>query len=177
MDRLASASGALREAGFPVEVVSAGGTGTFDLTGAYPGVTEIQAGSYVFMDTARLAFLPDFANALTVLATVASRHPTTLVLDCGKKTVSVDFAPMRIVDHEKAAVRYVSEEHTVFDVTPTCPLAVGERVEVVPSYCPTTINLHEAYYVVEGGVVVDVWPVLARGTGQMEGTWAASTAG
>jgi D-serine deaminase-like pyridoxal phosphate-dependent protein len=89
-------------------------------------------------------------------ATVVSRHRTTLVLDCGKKTVGVDFAPPQTADGGAAAVRYVSEEHTVFDVTPTCPFAVGQRVEVVPGYCPTTINLHDAYYVVEGGVVVDV---------------------
>lgn len=168
MERLLTVADVLRSAGFPVEVVSAGGTGTFDLTGRHPGVTELQAGSYVFMDSSRTDLVPDFAIGLTVLATVVSRHRTTVVLDCGKKTVGVDFAPPRIVG-EAARVRYVSEEHTVFDVDSDCGLELGQRVELLPSYCPTTINLHDVYYVVHEGVVVDIWPVLARGPGR--GGW------
>jgi D-serine deaminase-like pyridoxal phosphate-dependent protein len=168
MERLLAFADVLRSAGFPVEVVSAGGTGTFDLTGHYPGVTELQAGSYVFMDSSRADLVPDFETGLTVLATVASRHRTTVVLDCGKKTVGVDFSPPRIVG-EAAKVRYVSEEHTVFDVDPGCTMDVGQRVELIPSYCPTTINLHDVFYVVQDSVVIDIWPVLARGPGR--GGW------
>jgi D-serine deaminase-like pyridoxal phosphate-dependent protein len=165
MERLLAVADVLRSVGFPVEVVSAGGTGTFDLTGCYPGVTELQAGSYVFMDSSRAAFVPDFEVGLAVLATVVSRHQATVVLDCGKKTVGVDFTPPRIAG-EAAKVRYVSEEHTVFDVDSDCRLEVGQRVELIPSYCPTTINLHDFYYVVQDGVVIDIWPVLARGPGR-----------
>ena len=168
MERLLAVVDALQSAGFPVEIVSAGGTGTFDLTGRHPGVTELQAGSYVFMDSSRTDLVPDFEAGLTVLATVASRYRTTVVLDCGKKTVGVDFKPPRIVG-EAARVRYVSEEHTVFDVDPDCGLELGQRVELLPSYCPTTINLHDVYYVVQDGVVIDMWPVLARGPGR--GGW------
>jgi D-serine deaminase-like pyridoxal phosphate-dependent protein len=168
MERLLAVADALRSVGFPVEIVSAGGTGTFDLTACYPGVTELQAGSYVFMDSSRTDLVPDFAVGLTVLATVVSRHQTTVVLDCGKKTVGVDFAPPQIVG-EAAKVRYVSEEHTVFDVDSDCGLDVGQRVELIPSYCPTTINLHDVYYVVQDGIVIDIWPVLARGPGR--GGW------
>ena len=168
MERLLAVVDALQSAGFPVEIVSAGGTGTFDLTGRHPGVTELQAGSYVFMDSSRTDLVLDFETGLTVLATVASRHRTTVVLDCGKKTVGVDFKPPRIVG-EAVRVRYVSEEHTVFDVDPDCGLELGQRVELLPSYCPTTINLHDVYYVVQDGVVIDIWPVLARGPGR--GGW------
>jgi D-serine deaminase-like pyridoxal phosphate-dependent protein len=168
MERLLAVVDALRSAGFPMEIVSAGGTGTFDLTGRHPGVTELQAGSYVFMDSSRTDLVLDFETGLTVLATVASRHRTTVVLDCGKKTVGVDFKPPRIVG-EAVRVRYVSEEHTVFDVDPDCGLELGQRVELLPSYCPTTINLHDVYYVVQDGVVIDIWPVLARGPGR--GGW------
>jgi D-serine deaminase-like pyridoxal phosphate-dependent protein len=168
MGRLLAVADAVRTSGFPVEVVSAGGTGTFDLTGAYPGVTELQAGSYVFMDATRLDIVPDFAVGLTVLTTVVSRHGSTAVLDCGKKTVSVDFSPPRVVG-EAARVRYVAEEHTVLDVDASCGLEVGQRVELIPSYCPTTINLHDEYCAVQDGVVTDIWPVLARGPGRREG--------
>jgi D-serine deaminase-like pyridoxal phosphate-dependent protein len=168
MEYLLSIADALAAAGLPVEVVSAGGTGTYDLTGLNPRVTEIQAGSYVFMDATRLAIISEFTPALTVLATVVSRQGTTLVLDSGKKTVGVDFTLPRIAGFppEQAVPRVASEEHLLYDVTPECPLAVGDRVEVIPGYCPTTVNLHDAFHVVQDGIVVDVWPVLARGAGR-----------
>jgi D-serine deaminase-like pyridoxal phosphate-dependent protein len=170
MEYLLSVVDALVGAGLPVEVVSAGGTGTYDLTGTNPRVTEIQAGSYVFMDAARLAIISEFAPALTVLATVISHQGSTLVLDSGKKTVSPDFTLPRIVEFppEQLAPRKFAEEHLLCDVAADCRLAVGDRVELVPGYCPTTVNLHEVYHVVEEGVVVDLWPVLARGSGTGE---------
>jgi D-serine deaminase-like pyridoxal phosphate-dependent protein len=167
MDYLLSIADRLAGAGLPTEVVSAGGTGTYDLTGMNPRVTEIQAGSYALMDATRLAIISEFAPALTVLTTVVSRQGSTVVIDGGKKTVGVDFTLPRIagLSPEQAVPRRASEEHLLYDVTSECPLAVGDRVEVVPGYCPTTINLHEVYHVVEDGVVVDLWPVLARGAG------------
>jgi D-serine deaminase-like pyridoxal phosphate-dependent protein len=170
MEYLLSVADALADCGFPVEVVSAGGTGTYDLTGTNPRVTEIQAGSYVFMDAARLAIVSGFEPALTVLATVISRHGSTLVLDSGKKTVSPDFTLPRFPEFppDQVAARRFAEEHLLCDVAADCRLAVGDRVELVPGYCPTTVNLHELYHVVEEGVVVDLWPVLARGAGTGE---------
>jgi D-serine deaminase-like pyridoxal phosphate-dependent protein len=168
MAELLAVADALEAAGHAVEVVSAGGTATYDLTGMNPRVTEIQAGSYVFMDATRMAFVSGFAPALTVLTAVVSRQGTTLVLDAGKKTVGVDFTLPPIVGFspEPARPRRASEEHLLYDVSEECRLGVGDRVEVLPGYCPTTINLHEVYHVVEEGVVVDVWPVLARGAGR-----------
>jgi D-serine deaminase-like pyridoxal phosphate-dependent protein len=167
MEYLLSVADAQAGAGLPVEVVSAGGTGTYDLTGMNPRVTEIQAGSYVFMDATRLAIISGFAPALTVLTTVISRQGTTLVLDGGKKTVGADFTLPRIVGFppDQVAPLRFAEEHLLCDVAADCPLVVGDRVELVPGYCPTTVNLHEIYHVVEEGVVVDLWPVLARGAG------------
>ncbi len=167
MEYLLSVADALAGAGFPAEVVSAGGTGTYDLTGMNPRVTEIQAGSYIFMDATRMAIISEFAPALTVLTTVISRQGTTLVLDSGKKTVGADFTLPRIVGFlpEQVVARKFAEEHLLCEVAADCRLAVGDRLEIVPGYCPTTVNLHEVYHVVEAGVVVDLWPVLARGAG------------
>lgn len=167
IERLLGFKAALAAEGFSMEVVSAGGTGTSDITGAHPGVTEIQAGSYLFSDATRQGVVPQFAVALTVLATVVSRHDDTLVIDAGKKTVGVDFTLPRIAG-EPAAVRRASEEHLICEAAAFCPLRVGDRVEVIPGYCPTTVNLHDAYHVVEDGNVVDVWPILARGPGRGE---------
>jgi D-serine deaminase-like pyridoxal phosphate-dependent protein len=170
MEQLIGFREALASAGFSCAVVSAGGTGTFDLTGAYPGVTEIQAGSYVFTDATRRAIVPDFAVGLTVLATVVSRNCSTLVIDAGKKTVGVDFTMPGIVGGS-AKVKTTAEEHMICEVGADCTMRVGDRVEVIPGYCPTTVNLHDVYHVVENGVVKDIWPILARGPGR-GGEWA-----
>jgi D-serine deaminase-like pyridoxal phosphate-dependent protein len=162
--RLVGTADAIRATGIPVETVSAGGTGTFDLTGTDPRVTELQAGSYAFMDTAHAAVVSGFEFALTVLATVVSRHGSTVVLDAGKKTLGLE-TPLPLLPTLESSIKYVAEEHTVLDVGSQGPPDVGERLEIVPSYCPVTVNLHEAYLVVEHGVVVDVWPILARGAG------------
>jgi len=168
MEYLLSIADALAAAGFPVEVVSAGGTGTYDLTGLNPRVTEIQAGSYVFMDATRLAIISEFAPAMTVLTTVISRQGSRLVLDAGKKTVGVDFTLPPVVGFppEQVVPLRAAEEHLLYEVTPECPLAVGDRVEIIPGYGPTTVNLHDAFHVVQDGIVVDIWPVLARGAGR-----------
>ena len=76
--------------GIDCEIISAGGTGTYDLTGAHPRVTELQAGSYVFMDAFHGSLIPGFPPALTVLATVVSRHGPRVVLDAGRKAVGAD---------------------------------------------------------------------------------------
>ena len=75
------------------EVVSMGGTGTYDITGADPRVTEIQAGSYVFMDMFHGNLVPGFSRALTVLGTVVTQHGHTIVLDAGRKSIGIDFVP------------------------------------------------------------------------------------
>lgn len=151
----------LEAGGVACEVVSAGGTGTYDLTGANARVTELQAGSYVFMDTFHRGLIPGFEMALTVLSTVRSRHGDRVILDAGRKAVSVELGLPEVVGHRAKTVS-VSEEHAGVDVAGDCTLAVGDTVELVPGYAPTTTNLHAIYHVVEDGVVTDVWPVLAR---------------
>jgi D-serine deaminase-like pyridoxal phosphate-dependent protein len=166
--RLVASVERLEQAGFPIEIVSAGGTNTHDMTGAHPGVTELQAGSYALMDAAYAPLSPRFHPALTILATVMSRHGTTAVLDCGTKVVAIDLAPPLPMD-SSIKVREVHEEHTLLDITADHPLRFGDRVELTVGYCGGTVNLHDVYHVVEGGRVVDIWPILARGDGRGPG--------
>ena len=167
MDELLEATEALRQAGFPSEVVSAGGTGTYDITGSDPRVTEIQAGSYVFMDMFHGNLVPGFSRALTVLGTVVIQHGNTIVLDCGRKSISIDFVPPVMVDYPFYQARYFAEEHAIFDVDERCQLELGDTVELVPAYAPSTVNLYDAYHVVEGDVVTEIWPVIPRGPGHV----------
>ncbi|HEV2273085.1 MAG TPA: alanine racemase, partial [Acidobacteriaceae bacterium] len=89
MGKLVETARLLRSHGLPVEIVSAGGTGTYSLSGAFPGVTEIQAGSYLLMDTDYRSVQPEFDLALSVLGTVISRTGNErLVIDAGLKEIS-----------------------------------------------------------------------------------------
>jgi D-serine deaminase-like pyridoxal phosphate-dependent protein len=165
MDYLGTVIDRLAAMGFVCEVVSAGGTGTYDITGDHPRVTEIQAGSYVFMDNFHGNLVPGFSRALTVLGTVVIQHGETLVLDSGRKAVGIDFVLPTMVDYPYYQARYFAEEHALFDVDERCPLKLGDTVELIPGYAPTTVNLYDAYHVVEKDMVVDIWPIFPRGPG------------
>ena len=165
MDCLGTVVGRLAGAGYECEVVSAGGTGTYDITGANPLVTEIQAGSYVFMDNFHGNLAPGFSRALTVLSTVVIRHGDTVVLDAGRKSIGIDYVLPTMAPYPFYQARAYAEEHALYDVDERCTLALGDTVELIPGYAPTTINLYDAYHVVEGDVVVDIWPIVPRGPG------------
>jgi len=165
MDYLGSVIDDLAAAGFPCEVVSAGGTGTYDITGNNPRVTEIQAGSYTFMDNFHGNLVPGFSRALTVLGTVVIQHGNTIVPDSGRKSIGIDFVLPTMVDYPFCQARYFAEEHALFDVDERCKLKLGDAVELTPGYAPTTVNLYDAYHVVEKDVVVDIWPIVPRGPG------------
>lgn len=147
--------------GIECEIVSAGGTGTYDLIAAHPRVTELQAGSYVFMDAFHGSLIPGFDVALTVLATVMGRHGDRVILDAGRKGVGIDLVLPSPVGIE-ATTAFVDEEHTGIDVPESSPLRYGDTVELMAGYGPTTVNLYGRYHVIEGGVVTDIWPVMAR---------------
>jgi D-serine deaminase-like pyridoxal phosphate-dependent protein len=156
----------LAEHGFPSEVVSAGGTGTYYITGANPRITEVQAGSYTLMDCFHDNLVPGgFEVALTVAATVISRHGATVVLDAGRTAVGIDYVVPPMVGYPDGQIRYYAEEHALFDFPGPPPIDLGDRVEVLAGYGPTTVNLHDVFHVVEDGVVTDIWPVDPRGPG------------
>jgi D-serine deaminase-like pyridoxal phosphate-dependent protein len=165
LDYLGGVVNLLREAGFPFEVVSAGGTGTYDITANDPRVTEIQAGSYVFMDNFHGNLVPGFSRSLTVLGTVVIHHGRTIVLDSGRKSIGIDFVLPTLVDYPFYKARYFAEEHALFDVDERCALKLGDRAELIPGYAPSTVNLYDVYHVVEKGIVVDIWPIFPRGPG------------
>ena len=149
--------------GIACPIRSAGGTATWEWTAAYPGITEIQAGTYVVIDNFHAEMVDGFEHALTVQATVISCPPGRVIVDAGSK--SVDAGDMTsIVGHPLRPFRF-DEEHGIFDSMGGTSLRVGDAVELVPGYSPSTVNLFDAYHVVEDGVVVDIWPVIPRGPG------------
>ena len=153
----------LRAAGLPVDVVSAGGTGTYAVTGTIPGVTEVQAGSYALMDTAYARFGLPFGEALRCLTTVVSRQGRLAVLDAGLKTLAVDHGNPELLEGTPARVLFLSDEHTTLAADADFPARPGERVWLRPAHVDPTVNLHDRLYAICGEEVVDVWPVEARG--------------
>ena len=152
----------LADEGLPCRMVSAAGTGTWEVTSRYPGVTEIQPGSYATMDGHHRGLDPRFGWATTVLATVISRRADRIVLDAGSKSVGASHGVLKGWDLE---VYRFDEEHSIFNVDDACPLNVGDTVEILCNYTPFAVGYFEAYHVVEGDRVVDVWPVMPRGPG------------
>jgi D-serine deaminase-like pyridoxal phosphate-dependent protein len=138
------------------EVISAGGTGTYDIN---VWATEIQAGSYVLMDTAYAALDLPFRQALTVLATVISVSPDHAVADCGLKALGMDHGPPAIAGGHQ--VWFVSDEHVTF--APASPVRVGDRIRVLPAHVDPTVAYHERMHLVRGDRVEDVWEVDLRG--------------
>lgn len=164
--RLVEVRDLIQQSGLPVEIVSAGGTGTFSIAGTYPGITEIQAGSYAIMD-ARYQSVQglDFQPALTVLTTIISKpSPDRLVADAGVKCVSSDFGLPQPVGPSGATVFHLSEEYAEIEAQGEAQrLKVGDKIRLLPTHCCTTINQHDYYVGVRRGMVEAVWEISARG--------------
>jgi D-serine deaminase-like pyridoxal phosphate-dependent protein len=149
--------------GVPCAIRSAGGIATWHWTAAYPGITEIQAGSYVVMDNFHGRMAQGFEHSLTIQASVISRQSKQVIVDVGNKSVA-DPYNVTIIGHELKVFRS-DEEHGIFAAPEGSPLRVGDCVSLVPGYSPSTVNCYDAFHVVQDDVVVDVWPVLPRGPG------------
>jgi D-serine deaminase-like pyridoxal phosphate-dependent protein len=159
----------LEQDGLPVHIVSGAGTGTYDVTGTLPFVTEVQAGSYVFMDNTYGKIRAEFEPSLTLLATIVSRPvPERIVVDAGLKAVTSEFGWPRPLDGDGLAVRYLSEEHGVLDLAEGGRFdgKPGDKIRFRPSHCCTTVNLHDRLHVIQDGRLVDIWPIAARGCAQ-----------
>src|SRR6516162_8452529 len=150
--------------GIPCRNRSAGGIATWKWTAAYPGLTEIQAGTYVVMDNFHGRMVPGFEHSLTIAATVISRQSGKVIVDAGNKSVA-DPADVAITGHDELEVFRFDEEHGIFSAPEGSSLRVGDAVALVPGYSPSTVNWYDAYHVVRDEVVVDIWPIIPRGPG------------
>src|ERR1700694_1814720 len=138
------------------DVVSAGGTGTYDIN---TWANEIQAGSYILLDTAYSKLGLPFRQALSILASVISVSPAGYaVANCGLKALGMDHGNP---DIEGAQVLFVADEHVTF--VPSEPVAVGDRIRVWPAHVDPTVAYHERMHVVSDGDVLETWPVDLRG--------------
>lgn len=161
--------------GLECPLVSGGSTGTFLVDAEIDGVTEIQPGSFVFMDVEYAGIGgPDgpeyrpFAQSLTVVATVVSRRPGVAIVDAGYKAFATDRpltpAPVHLPG---ATYAWAGDEHGRVDLSAVDrDVKVGDRLEFVPPHCDPTVNLYDQIYAMRGDAIEGVWAIAARGRSQ-----------
>ncbi len=163
---------ALRDAGVPCQTITGGGTGSWPLEAASGLFTELQCGSYIFMDADYGRVLDhegkrldrgQWKNALFLITSVMSHaKPDRAVCDAGLKSLSVDSGPPVVFARDDVAYTACSDEHGTLD-DPGGVLRINEKLALVPGHCDPTCNLHDWYVGLRGDKVERLWPVSARG--------------
>ncbi len=171
--RLVEVIAALTASGFAPPVVTGGGTGTHGIDAEAGLLTELQCGSYIFMDqdygACELGGAAPFEQALTVHATVVSaNHPGFVTLDAGTKAIASDSGSPRVLAgaHPDSRYAFKGDELGRLDLPEgaACP-AIGSRIVLMPSHCDPTVNLHGAYHLMRGDAAAGLWPAEGRGYG------------
>lgn len=156
--------------GIACPIVTGAGSGSFMFEASSGVYDELQPGSYIFMDAdyGRNEWappLPRFEHALFVLTTVMSRPvPERSVVDAGLKASSVDSGLPLVWQRPGLDLVRMSDEHGVIEARPSAASPeLGEKLLLVPGHCDPTVNLHDWFVCVRGGVVEALWPIAARG--------------
>ena len=161
----------IETAGFLCPVVSGAGTGSYPFEAGSGIYTELQCGSYIFMDvdygsvlSAQGADLLDsFQNSLFILTSIMSKPSSMMaVCDAGLKAHSIDSGLPTVRNRSSILYRKPSDEHGVLE-DKEGSLSLGDRLYLVPGHCDPTVNLHDWYVGIRNGLVESVWPVSARG--------------
>ena len=169
-ERLRAAIAALTEAGLPPAIVTGAGTGSHRIDAASGLFTEIQPGSYLFMDSCYSSisisendnpFLPSLFVAASV---VSANRPGRVVVNAGWKAFAADSGkPVALRGAPPgAAFRFMGDEHGALDFEGGDGPGIGAVIEFLASHCDPTVNLHSRFHVVRGEDVIDIWPIRAR---------------
>ena len=144
------------------EIISAGGTGTFDLHDE-TCINELQAGSYALMDTHYAKLNLPFDQSCFVLGTVISKSTDWLVIDVGLKSLGMDHGNPSVDGFD---VLFCSDEHTTLATkkeSKNTKVSVGDKLRVIPAHIDPTMSMHELAFLVRGDEVIDSWPIDLRG--------------
>lgn len=154
-------------------ILSGGSTGTYNIDSGPGGVTELQVGSYVFMDVdyrriggrTNANVYDDFQPSLTVLTTVVSAtHPDRVTVDAGTKALDTTVSfPAQAKDWEGLTYHRAGDEFGTLTTAKGAKLPrLGERLEFIVPHCDPTTNLYDRIYALRGDRVEEVWPIVAR---------------
>jgi D-serine deaminase-like pyridoxal phosphate-dependent protein len=173
----AAAFEAMKKAGLNMQIFSGGGTGTYNIMQAVPGFTDLQVGSYLFMDMQYMAIgsetggdvYTDFAPSLTVLTTVVNnRFPDRLTTDAGAKALTLNTPTAGVIGEPGMEYNAGSDEFGVIRLSspPTKQYKIGDLLEVIVPHCDPAINEYDQLYGIRNDKVEVVWPITGRGKSQ-----------
>ncbi len=144
------------------EIISAGGTGTFDMHDS-TCINELQAGSYALMDTHYAKLNLPFDQSCFILGTIISKSNGWLVIDVGLKSLGMDHGNPSVSGYD---VMFCSDEHTTLvpnTEQAESEVSVGDKLRVIPAHIDPTMAMHELAYLVRGEEVIDAWSIDLRG--------------
>ena len=166
----------MKAAGLDIEIFSGGGTGTYNIMTEVPGFTDVQVGSYLFMDCQYIEIggaknekeYNDFAPSLTVMATIInSNYPGRLVTDAGSKALTLNRPTAFVIGEPGFSYSAGSDEYgTITFETASKTYKVGDVLEVIIPHCDPVVNLYDFMYGIRNGKVETILPILARGKSQ-----------
>jgi 3-hydroxy-D-aspartate aldolase len=172
VDRAGRTRDLLARHGIPCQTITGAGTGSFEFETASGVYTELQCGSYIFMDAdygrnrdRDGAPFTTFEPSLYVWATVMSRPAEDrAIVDAGLKALAFDSGPPLVCDEPAATYERASDEHGRLAVSAaTNLLGLGDKIRLIPGHCDPTVNLYDWYVCVRGNRVEQLWPITARG--------------
>ncbi|TXT58232.1 MAG: Alanine racemase [Promethearchaeota archaeon] len=154
----------INDNGFDISWLSASGSGTFMFSAEYPGITEVQPGTYVFSDEHVYRVVEDFIPAVTVLGTISNKMGKRLyTMDAGTKAFPTGDGRPEFKGHPKCRFRVVTEEHSQFKAGTKDDFEIGDKIELIPAHICITVNIYDHIHVVKSGEYVGKWKILARG--------------
>jgi 3-hydroxy-D-aspartate aldolase len=166
----------MAKAGLNTEIFSGGGTGTYSVQHLTPGFTDVQVGSYIFMDMQYLAIgsedgdttYKDFQPSLTVVATILNnRFPGRLTTDAGAKALTLNTPRAGVIGEPGMDYNAGSDEFGVITFKESAKTyKIGDRLEVIVPHCDPVVNLYDQIYGIRKDRVEVVWPITARGKSQ-----------
>jgi D-serine deaminase-like pyridoxal phosphate-dependent protein len=167
----------MKKAGLNTEIYSGGGTGTYNIYHTIPGFSDVQVGSYIFMDLQYSAIgsesgdevYSDFAPSLTVMTTVINnRFPGRLTTDAGAKALTLNTPSAKVIGEPDMAYSAGSDEFggIRFTSPPSKEYQIGDRLELLVPHCDPVVNLYDQMYGIRKDRVEAVWPIVARGKSQ-----------
>lgn len=166
----------MKRSGLNTEIFSGGGTGTYNILPKAQGVTDVQVGSYIFMDCQYLeiggesddAVYTDFAPSLTVVTTVLNTYfPQSITTDAGAKALTLNKPGPWVIGEKRFEYNAGSDEFGVIKYeTAGRSYKVGDKLELIVPHCDPVVNEYDQMYAIRNDRVEAVWPILARGKSQ-----------
>ncbi|MCH8801803.1 MAG: alanine racemase [Chloroflexi bacterium] len=154
---------AIERVGIPMDIVSTGETWSYDVAAEIPGVTEIQGGSYLMMET-HYSYMTEFHYAGKILTTIISApRPGVAIGDAGIRAISSISGLPTVFDRPGVTVESMDSDHAVFKVEPGASLKIGDQVLLIPAQQDATVSRWDRFIGLRKGKVEVVWDILARG--------------